>query len=226
MPTPTYTQLVTLTNRENGLLPESIEERILTILAMLASGASPDGTAVAGPLPATATKYVSGQWYGPSGGTVSTATRPNGFMTCIPFRVDRTLAITAMGIEVTGTPGNAGAVLRLGIYADNNGQPGALSLDAGTVTADTAATKTVAASFTFAPGWWWLAACAQNAATTQPTTRMFVPGNILDGSPRTASGGFTGCGWINGAAGQAALPNPAAVTTIADTAYIVTVQAA
>jgi hypothetical protein len=45
MPTPTYSQLITLSSRDNGLIPESIEERILTILAMLASGQAPDGTA-------------------------------------------------------------------------------------------------------------------------------------------------------------------------------------
>jgi hypothetical protein len=45
MPTPTYSQLITLSSTANGLISESIEERILTIMAMLASGQNPDGTA-------------------------------------------------------------------------------------------------------------------------------------------------------------------------------------
>ena len=48
MPTPTYSQLTTLSSAVNGLIPESIEERILTIMAMLASGQNPDGTAMPG----------------------------------------------------------------------------------------------------------------------------------------------------------------------------------
>jgi hypothetical protein len=49
MPVPTYSSLITLSSRDNGLIPESIEERILTILAMLASGQAPDGTATPAP---------------------------------------------------------------------------------------------------------------------------------------------------------------------------------
>ena len=48
MPTPTYSQLTTLSSAVNGLIPESIEERILTVLAMLSSGQNPDGTAMPG----------------------------------------------------------------------------------------------------------------------------------------------------------------------------------
>ena len=50
MPVPTYAQLTTLSQGTSGLIPESIEERILTILAMLASGQSPDGTPTPPPL--------------------------------------------------------------------------------------------------------------------------------------------------------------------------------
>ena len=38
MPIPSYSQLTTLSTNSNGLQPESIEERILTVLSILASG--------------------------------------------------------------------------------------------------------------------------------------------------------------------------------------------
>jgi hypothetical protein len=46
MPVPAYQDLITLTSTANGLIAESMEERILSVLAMLASGTAPDGTAL------------------------------------------------------------------------------------------------------------------------------------------------------------------------------------
>lgn len=48
MATPTYLQLVTLSSAANGLQPESMEERILSVLSILASGQNPDGSANTG----------------------------------------------------------------------------------------------------------------------------------------------------------------------------------
>src|SRR5215469_7085901 len=46
MPAPTWSQLTTLSSNANGLIPESMEERILSVMAILASGKAPDGTVV------------------------------------------------------------------------------------------------------------------------------------------------------------------------------------
>jgi len=48
MPVPTYNQLITLSQGGPGYAAESVQERILTILAMLASGTAPDGTTLGG----------------------------------------------------------------------------------------------------------------------------------------------------------------------------------
>lgn len=45
MATPQFSDLVTPSSSANGLIPESKNERILTLLAMMASGQNPDGTA-------------------------------------------------------------------------------------------------------------------------------------------------------------------------------------
>lgn len=65
------------------------------------------------------------------------------FLFGMPFHVSRGVNIDKIGIEVTGA-GTAGSVIRLGVYADDGtGKPGALLLDAGTVTGDSNAVKTI-----------------------------------------------------------------------------------
>lgn len=187
-----------------------------------------DGTVTTIAPPAVARQsYVSGRWY-TAPCQPSTSSRPNGYLTAIPFAVDRPLTITALGIEVT-TVGNAGAVLRLGVYADSGGQPGTLLVDGGTVAADTTGVKTLAITPLALPvGFVYLAACPQNAATTVPSTRAAIPGTIFRGSPSSTAGGFLGAGWSYGFAGQAGLPNPLPIgsnTNPGDTALLVSVQA-
>lgn len=46
MPVPNFGDLITPTSSANGLFPETKNERILTLLAMLASGTAPDGTSL------------------------------------------------------------------------------------------------------------------------------------------------------------------------------------
>jgi hypothetical protein len=172
-------------------------------------------------------KYNTGRWYGPWG-NASTSSRPNGYLTCLPLRVDTGFNVVGIGIEVT-TAGQAGAVLRLGIYIDSGSAPGALLLDAGTVAADSTGIKTLPISATLTAGWWWLAALPQNCPTTLPVTRACIPGTMLEGTPRygvSNSGGYSGTAFANGNAGQAGLPNPANAPTVTDTALIVVVQAA
>jgi hypothetical protein len=61
-----------------------------------------------------------------------------------------------IGIQVT-TPVSNGAI-RLGIYLNNNGNPGDLALDAGYVTTDTIGEKEITIDFTSPMDWYWLCA--------------------------------------------------------------------
>ena len=86
--------------------------------------------------------------------------------------VTSTVSISRLWVEHTAA-GEATAVLRIGIYADNgNGWPGSLVLDAGTVSmSGTAAVQEVTVSLTLTPGVYWVGGVVQGAATTQPTVR-------------------------------------------------------
>lgn len=164
-------------------------------------------------------RLVSGQTYGPTA-SAGTASRPNGFMTMVFYSIDFATTFDRIGCDVT-TAGEASSVMRLGIYADNNGTPGALILDAGTVTTATTGIKTITISQKLAPGRYWLAALTQAAATTQPTCRSYL--TRVSGAP-VSTNYAVGAGWSNSAAGQGALPNPAAASAVADTVLIVNLR--
>lgn len=71
------------------------------------------------------------------------------------------------------TQGETGSIIRVGIYADNNGFPGQLLTQASGV-ADSTGTKQVTLPQSIAGGRWvWVALCLQNAPTTPAqTTRI------------------------------------------------------
>lgn len=150
--------------------------------------------------------------------------RPNGYMTTHPFKVENQHTFTGIAAEVM-TAGQAGALLRLGVYAsDAFGVPGALVLDAGTVAGDSTGVKSLTGLvIALSPGIYHLAACVQAAGTTQPQVRGSGAGSMIPYSPvATAAGLGTANGFANGGAGQGALPNPAAVgASPADTAITV-----
>lgn len=77
--------------------------------------------------------------------------------------------ITAIGIDVTTAA--ASSVVRLGLYADNNGVPDALILDAGTVDSSTTGAKAIAISQTVGPGMVWFAVATQGGG---PTLRSYT----------------------------------------------------
>src|SRR5688500_9696138 len=77
----------------------------------------------------------SGLYYAPNG-TLSTVAPSNQQMRAMPFIIPNALTLDRIACETT-VDGEAGSVVRLGIYADDgNGYPGALVLDAGTVAGD------------------------------------------------------------------------------------------
>ena len=77
-----------------------------------------------------------------------------------------------MGVRHDNTTGAAGEVLRLGLYKDSNGRPGALVVDAGTIDLATAAAavKTVTISTAISTGVYWIAAARQGPSSTAQTT--------------------------------------------------------
>jgi hypothetical protein len=123
-----------------------------------------------GSLPAPA----AGQYMLPlSQGSASTSvTLGNGTLRLGPWVLERTLTIDRIGGEITAA-GEAGSVLRLGIYSDNgNAYPNALLLDGGTIDGTSATTQVATVSLTLAPGLYWIGGAVQAAPSSQPTVRI------------------------------------------------------
>lgn len=104
-------------------------------------------------------RYRSGFYYGPqTGRTVNGNGADN--LTAVPFWVGESWTFDRIACAVTTAA--AGSTVRLGIYADNGqGLPGALVLDAGTVSGEAVAAVEATISQSLAPGWYWLAAVNQ-----------------------------------------------------------------
>lgn len=128
---------------------------------------SPRGRA---PLPNPA----AGQYlFTSSPGALSTsATLGVGTLRLVPWLIETKLSIDRLGAEVT-LVGDAGSLLRLGIYGDTgNVYPGSLLLDAGTIAGDSATVQQITIStLTLPPGLYWVGGAVQAVTTTQPTVR-------------------------------------------------------
>lgn len=101
-------------------------------------------------------RHASGRFYSsPLNTTTDTQALSINTLYAIPFFVPETKTYTSINIEVTtlGVLANG----RLGIYRDSDGAPGALVLDAGTISATTTGAKTIAISQSLTAGWYWLA---------------------------------------------------------------------
>lgn len=93
--------------------------------------------------------------------TVSTALTANRIY-AHPFIVSKTITLDRIGVNCTTLIASGG--LRLGIYSDTNGEPGALVLDAGTIDTSTTGVKTITINQQLTAGLYWLVA-ASNSAT-------------------------------------------------------------
>lgn len=125
-------------------------------------GVTPAKQSMAAPAP----RYKTGAYYFPQAGRTTNANGAST-MTAVPFWVGKTQAFDRIGCAVTTL--DAAASIRLGIYADTGeGLPGALVVDAGTVSGAAVAAVEATISQTLAPGWYWLAAVNQGG---NPTTR-------------------------------------------------------
>lgn len=117
---------------------------------------------------------LSGQYHLASyPGTLGTnASLGNGTLRLAPWYLSAPATIDRIGSDISSA-GSAGALLRLGIYADNGqGYPGALVLDAGTVDGTSATVSELTVSQVLPLGLYWVGAVVQGAPSTQPTVRV------------------------------------------------------
>lgn len=112
-----------------------------------------------------------------------------------PFYISETITIDALALYCVGTNDGASAVLRMGIYADSNGRPGNVIVDAGTASINASGLKTL--TFTpvvLTPGHYWAVGISQNlnTATGNNPTFASVTGNqaIGDATPAGSNNMF------------------------------------
>lgn len=107
---------------------------------------------------------ASGLWWSTPGYADTVAVAGGGRMFAVPWVCPRAMTITRLGAE-PATAGPSGAVMRLGIYTDNNGLPGSLVLDAGTINATSTTYQEITISQALAANTrYWFAMAAQGAS--------------------------------------------------------------
>lgn len=142
---------------------------------------APDAPTVIEPLPtltqmasdsSRAARLVSGNYYFTSGQSATTTASmgANNVLKVVPWRVPSAVTLSKIGCEVT-TAGEAGSKVRLGIYADASGVPGALVVDGGQINGDSNTVQEATINVSLDPGLYWIGAAAQSAPTTRPTVR-------------------------------------------------------
>lgn len=104
-------------------------------------------------------------------GTLSLATVANSRLQVQPFLFSATTVLNQAAIEVT-VAGDAGSLIRLGAYADNNGLPGDLIADWGTLVGDNPASLGLTINQVLSAGVYWIGCAVQNAPSVQPTMRL------------------------------------------------------
>lgn len=135
----------------------------------------------------------------------------------VPIGVQRSTTYVRIMIRVT-VAGTGGSVIRMGIYssifdADSQLTPDALTLDAGTVAADSTGDKEITISQTLAAGFHFLAFSSDSSPFTNG---MLSTSGFTSPISPPSEGGINGpfyvifVGVVDGAA---ALPNPATVAT-------------
>jgi len=108
----------------------------------------------------------------------------------IPFFIGQSVTINTMAIAVLQGVGG-GKHVRIGIYADNNGAPGDLLIDAGEITdLSGTGTKTLSISQDLEPGLYWLAYISD---TSSLAVRRILGTNIIPlmGLPTSSLGAAT-----------------------------------
>jgi hypothetical protein len=122
-------------------------------------------------------RTATGTYIPTTGGGTSSFTPANNRLYVSPIVLQAAATGTTLVANVN-TAGEAGSTLRLGLYADTGGPyPGALIVDAGTVSVASSGAKTITISQSLPAGVYWLAGVIQNAPTTPPVMSG-IGGNV------------------------------------------------
>ena len=140
-----------------------------------------------------------GRWL-PAGGSYSARSLTLNRLTFVTHYIPRVMSFDRIGVSVA-VAGLAGAVARLGLYADDGtGQPGLLIGDYGTVAIDAVANPSIAINQQVPPGILWAGCAVQSDASGTLNGPSASPFPVI----RSDGGGYS-MGWfLNGVAG--ALP--------------------
>ena len=131
-----------------------------------------------------------------------------------PFPVAETRTFDRIGLLMHWTGPQANTVVRLGIYDNDDGYPGNLIVDAGTVDTSTTGLKEITISEELTPGLYWLCAAHQGAGTGT----VVVVGHDSSTSPipvpSTDYLGFNCGAWKDAAGPSGALPATASFGSV------------
>src|SRR5690606_7143894 len=119
-------------------------------------------------------------------GTPTTMSMSYGVIYAHPIVLMRDRAIDRIAIHVE-TPGGDGAVIRLGVYRENDRDTGTGNnlptvsrvLDAGVVDATTSGVKEIEVSLEMIAGVYWLASVAQEGVSPQPVVKAITGFNPM-----------------------------------------------
>ncbi|UYL88317.1 glucosaminyl deacetylase [Arthrobacter phage EvePickles] len=108
-------------------------------------------------------KIVANWFYGPMNGALSNAVPPLNTAHAHPLIISDPLGLTIQQVNITvATAGSADSVVRVGVYADSNGLPGALIQELGTFATATTGSKAITGlNRKLVPGKYWVASVAQ-----------------------------------------------------------------
>lgn len=142
--------------------------------------------------------WATGRWYGnPSGGTLSTGAITSATVYAVPIFVPNSAGVTATSIGVEFTvAGTAGHTARFAIYEDENGYPGDLIVDGGSVAADPGgvpAFQSATISQYLRQGWYWTSGIIQTGTvrTTISNSHFSLMSRDGEGSVANNPNGIT-----------------------------------
>lgn len=165
---------------------------------------------------------VSGQWRNILGSAVTTGTHSAGLERAQLIHLPPSTALQNVAVNVTTLA--ASSSVRLGIRSDNNGRPGTLLADWGTIDSTTTGNKTLAITYTTPAGVsrLWLTATAQGGA---PVLSVRSPaGSDIDATSLTEA--FTPPAAVYQSGVTGALPNTFTAAGVLNAATLIAVQAA
>lgn len=217
-PTPSNAEVVRVTARSTDTLTitraqESSSARTVVVgdqIAATITALTITGAEAGNPLFASTWYYYATP--NQAGGVVNTTLTRN--RTYSPGPIPLNLGtLVRVGIEINGT-GDAGSVIRLGLFADSSGVPGSLVADFGTIAADTTTgVKEITISQAVSDAKYWFTA-TQQGGTVSPTfkgytasiTNYWIPVDTVAPSGNPPMGVRDGNNWTGALGGSFGTP--------------------